>query len=217
MSDAKAGVAGLPGVTGMAAEAALPLPSAITPPAPPGYPQRVQEIVHAARDLLETEGADALTMRRIGDVVGIRAASLYKHLPGKTAVRTALVEAAFREVGEALHQAVDLGGERDGERGGVAALLATYRHYAREHPNLYRLVTNGPLDRDGLTAGLEDWAGEPFFRATGDPFVAQALWAAAHGTVILELDDRYLPGSDLDATWRALAAAFGPRGSAARR
>ena len=43
---------------------------------------------------------------------------------------------------------------------------------------------------------------------TGDPALAQALWSFAHGMVILELDDRYPPGSDLDRTWRAGAAAF---------
>ena len=43
----------------------------------------------------------------------------------------------------------------------------------------------------------------------GQERAAQALWSAAHGAVILELDGRYPPGSDLDRTWAALAAAFG--------
>jgi hypothetical protein len=43
---------------------------------------------------------------------------------------------------------------------------------------------------------------------TGDPALAQALWSFAHGMVTLELDGRYPPGSDLDATWRAGATAF---------
>lgn len=145
-------------------------------------------------------------MRRLGEVVGIRAASLYKHLPGKGAVAAALIEAALHEIGDLLHRAVDEARPPDT----VTALLASYRRYSLSHPNLYRLATNGPLARDQLTPGLEDWAGEPFFRATGDPYVAQALWAAAHGAVILELDRRFLPGSDLDETWRALAAAFAP-------
>ena len=36
-----------------------------------------------------------------------------------------------------------------------------------------------------------------------DPWRAQALFAFAHGMVILELDDRFLVGSDLDRTWGA--------------
>ena len=87
-------------------------------------------------------------------------------------------------------------------------LLLTYRAYSLGHPNLYRLATRGPLDRQRLPEGLEEWAGNPWFVVTGDPSSAQALWSLAHGMVILELDDRYPKGSDLDATWRAGAAAF---------
>ncbi|HUY30028.1 MAG TPA: WHG domain-containing protein [Acidimicrobiales bacterium] len=43
---------------------------------------------------------------------------------------------------------------------------------------------------------------------TGDASLAQALWSFAHGMVVLELDGRHPPGSDLDATWRAGADAF---------
>ena len=90
----------------------------------------------------------------------------------------------------------------------VATLLATYRRYCLEHPNLYRLCTSGHLDRDSLAGGLEEWAGNPWFVVTGDPSVAQALWSFAHGMLILEMDGRYPPGSDLDVTWEAGATAF---------
>ena len=39
----------------------------------------------AARWILEAEGRDALTMRRLGAEVGIRAPSLYKHFPDAVA------------------------------------------------------------------------------------------------------------------------------------
>ena len=59
-----------------------------------------------------------------------------------------------------------------------------------------------------LPEGLEEWAGNPWFVVTGDPWLAQALWSFAHGMLILELDQRYPPGSDLRRTWRAGANAF---------
>jgi hypothetical protein len=43
---------------------------------------------------------------------------------------------------------------------------------------------------------------------TAQAELAQALWSFAHGMVILELDDRYPPQSDLDGAWRAGASAF---------
>lgn len=169
--------------------------------------------------LLETEGRDALTMRRLGEALGIRAPSLYKHLPGKHAVEVALIEIGLAEMGEALHQAVSDPRAAPRTRAApgtsvtpgtdaVGRVLATYRAESLRRPNLYRLATSGRLPRDELTPGLEDWAGEPWFLAAGDPFLAQAMWSFAHGMVILELDQRYPEGSELDRTWQAGAAAF---------
>lgn len=173
-------------------------------PAPTPRSARVEAVVAAARVILEADGAEGLTMRRLADAVGLRAPSLYKHLAGKEEVEAALVEIALAEVGERSHRTI----RRPGRRGAVAALLADYRRYAVANPNLYRLATRGELPRHRLAPGLEDWAGAPWFLATGDPQRAQALWAFAHGMVILEIDRRFPPGSDLAATWAAGAAAF---------
>jgi hypothetical protein len=59
-----------------------------------------------------------------------------------------------------------------------------------------------------LPEGLEEWAGNPWFVVTGESALAQALWSFAHGMLILELDQRYPPGSDLSSTWQAGATAF---------
>jgi len=68
---------------------------------------RAREIVDAARALLEEEGAAALSMRRVAERVGIRAPSLYKHLPDKAALEAALVSAGFEESATAFEAAVD--------------------------------------------------------------------------------------------------------------
>jgi AcrR family transcriptional regulator len=173
-------------------------------PEPVPRSDRVNEIVAAARRLVENEGADALTMRRLGQELGIKAPSLYKHLPSREVVAAHLVDELLFETGDLLHAAVDSGDP-------VARLLAAYRNYGLSHPNLYRLVTARGLPRSVLTDGLEDWAGEPFYRAVGEPYRAQALWAFAHGALILELDARFVPGSDLDRMWRAGTLAFTPK------
>jgi AcrR family transcriptional regulator len=183
------------------------LPPVAPRPEPDPRSGRVTQIVAAARQLVETEGAEALTMRRLGDELGIKAPSLYKHLPGRDAVVAQLVDETLFETGDRMHSAVSEPAT-DATGGPVPALLAAYRDFGRNHPNLYRLVTTGNLPRAALTPGLEDWAGEPFYRATGEPYRAQALWAFAHGTLILEIDERFLPGSDLDRTWQAGARAF---------
>lgn len=173
--------------------------------------ERAAEIVAGARRILEEEGHAALTMRRLGAEVGMAAPSLYKHFATKRAVEAALIEEGLLSFGDALHVAV----ARPGRKGPVRSLLHAYRAAALANPALYRLATGGPLPRDDLSPGLEDWAGQPFFLATGDPWKAQALFAFAHGMVVLELDSRFPGGSDLDRTWSAGASAFAvPAGSA---
>ncbi len=170
----------------------------------PARAGRLVDIVAAARRLLEDEGREALTMRRLADELGIRAPSLYKHFSGKAAVETAIIEDALFDIGEVTHRAL----HQAGPAGPLPSLLTAYRRYCLAHPNLYRLAACGPFPRASLPPGLEEWAGNPWFVVTSDPDVAQALWSFAHGMVILELDDRYSPGSDLDSTWGAGAAAF---------
>jgi len=181
------------------------LPGELDRPAePPIRTMRVAEAVAAARRILEVEGADALTMRRLADEMGIQAPSLYKHFSSKADLELLLIEDALFDVGDATHRAL----HDPGHNSTVLNLLVTYRAFSLSHPNLYRLATAGPLVRHRLPRGLEEWAGNPWFVVTGDASLAQALWSLAHGMVILELDDRYPPGSDLDGTWRAGAAAF---------
>jgi AcrR family transcriptional regulator len=158
---------------------------------------RAIAIVAAAREILEREGRDALTMRRLGDAVGMRAPSLYKHFPDKASVELALIEQGFIEMAQAFETAIADHGAS------LQSLAGAYRDFACRHSHLYRLITAGPLNRERLEAGVEARAAEPLVRVTGDPDQARAVWAFAHGMIILELDGRFPPGADLDAAWNA--------------
>ena len=162
----------------------------------------------AGRQLLEEEGLEALTMRRLAERVGIRAPSLYKHLPDKAALEAAIIATGFEEAAAAFEQAVDRAGEGSGDA--LVALAAAYRRFALEHPHLYRLMNNGPLPRAHLPPGLEGRTAAPLLRVAGSEARARAVWAFAHGMVMLELDQRFPPDADLDAAWRAGIAAFQP-------
>jgi AcrR family transcriptional regulator len=167
------------------------------------YGRRAQEIVAAARELLEEEGLEALSMRRLAGRLGIRAPSIYKHVPGKQALENALISAGFEQIAGEFEAAL-----RDADDP-VGGLAAAYREFARRHPHLYRLMTERPLDRAHLTPGAEDRAARPVYEAFGrDRDLARAAWAFAHGMTILELNDRFPPDADLDAAWRRGLDAF---------
>jgi AcrR family transcriptional regulator len=164
---------------------------------------RAREIVAAARELLEAEGPGALSMRRVADRLGIRAPSLYNHLPDKEALEAALISAGLAESAELFEEAVRGAGDP------LGALASAYRAFARDHPHLYRLMTGRPLPRERLVPGVEVRAARPVLDAVGgDVDAARAVWAFAHGMTILELNGRFPPGADLDAAWDRGLAAF---------
>jgi AcrR family transcriptional regulator len=169
---------------------------------------RTRQIVETARAVVDEEGLDALTMRRIAERLGIRAPSLYKHFPDKRSLEAAVISVGFEEQAGVFETAV-----RD-SADPLADLAAAYRRFARSHPHLYRLMTERELRRDLLAAGVEDRAGRPIVEAVGaDPDRARAAWAFAHGMTVLELDNRFPPDADIDAAWRQGIDAFRPRTS----
>jgi AcrR family transcriptional regulator len=184
--------------------------------------ERQAQIAGAARALLDAEGPEALTMRRVAGVLGIKAPSLYKHLPDKAALEALVVAAGFAELAAALADAAAAAdeaaaadkahrGDAADAAGKLTAIAGAYRAYAVAHPHLYRLMNYQPLRRDLLPDGLEARAAQPLAEAAGyDEARARAMWAFAHGMVSLEIDGRFPPRADLDEAWRAGLAAFAP-------
>jgi AcrR family transcriptional regulator len=178
---------------------------------------RVNEIVDAAREILEREGPEGLTMRRLAEAMGIRAPSLYKHVRSKEDLEALLMAEAFRGMGAELHRVITGARKGGSTRTVLAELGRAYRRWALAHPHLYRLTTGGPLPRERLPEGLEAWTAEPVVVAVGgDPDRARAAWAFAHGMTILELDGRFPPDADLDAAWAEGIRAIGGPGSRSR-
>src|SRR3978361_1628340 len=101
---------------------------------PPIRSDRAREIIAAARELLERDGPEGLSMRRVAERLGIRAPSLYKHVRDKGELEAALISEAFAEAAERFEPA-----------GSLAELGAAYRGFALEHPHLYRLMLQGRL------------------------------------------------------------------------
>lgn len=167
---------------------------------------RRDESIAAALLVLETEGEQALTMRRIADEIGVRAPSLYKHIAGRDELIAALQAIGLRAAGQAL-SVVRAKRTRPTR---LAAFAVAYRRLALDRPELYRLTSGRPLLRDLLPDGLEREVGQVLVDVVGgDPDLARALWAFAHGMADLELAGRFPPDADLDMAWRVGVRAFG--------
>ncbi len=101
-------------------------------------------LMAASLRIVDQEGLDALSMRRLGDELGVEAMSLYRHVSNKAALL------------DGLHEAV-LGGLRPPRQIGdwvedCRALARSFRRALRAHPNVLPLfatrpaVTPGSLD-----------------------------------------------------------------------
>jgi AcrR family transcriptional regulator len=86
----------------------------------------------AALDVIDADGLDALTMRRLGRELGVEAMSLYHHVTAKDDVLNGIVDLLLGRV--------ELPGP-DGEWQVWARRFASaYREVAREHPHAFPLV-----------------------------------------------------------------------------
>lgn len=160
---------------------------------------RRDEVIEAAERILESEGSDAVTMRRLATELGMRAPSLYKHVANKAEIHAALQRRALECLAAALAEA---GAE-------LAALVAAYRRWALEHPRLYELSARRPLDRQRIGPEAEANAQAPLLEVTGGNIeAARAVWGLAHGLIDLELTNRFPFGADIEATWDHAINAF---------
>ena len=141
-----------------------------------------RRILEAAVRLVDREGLEALSMRKLGSELGVEAMSLYNHVPNKDALLDGMVE-------------VLLGGlrvppEDEGWERRVREAYRAFRRLAGEHPNVFPLLVVRPPDTmDGV------WLVEEFLKtlrgAGFDPETAlyafRALSSYATGYAMAEI------------------------------
>ncbi|MFZ0631830.1 MAG: TetR/AcrR family transcriptional regulator [Acidobacteriaceae bacterium] len=94
-----------------------------------------ERILDAATQLLDLEGAEAVSMRRVAAGVGITAMAVYRHFPNREGLLNAITDAGFVEMRERLLAA---GGRETEPR--LTALLDVWLDFALEKPRLFELM-----------------------------------------------------------------------------
>ena len=178
------------------------------------------EILAAARALLlETGHVDAVSIRAIGDAVGVSAPSIYRHFADKDVLIEAVCEEVFQDLESALMAAV-VDDESPLER--LVSYGKAYVRFACEHPEHYRIgmmkisdeataldhtLTNGAVVR--LLVHINDCIAAGYFPPSDPLPLALEAWALAHGLASLQISKPYLPWGDRDALVdRALRASL---------
>ena len=110
-------------------------------PVGPREPLTRERIVAAAIDFVDTHGLPALTMRRLGQQLGVEAMSLYRYVPG----REDLLDAVVGTVVDELYADEDVHLEpRHGWQDYLQRLAHGVRRSALAHPALFPLVATRP-------------------------------------------------------------------------
>jgi AcrR family transcriptional regulator len=166
-------------------------------------PSTKDKILRAGRELLEREGADAVSMRRVAEAVGITPMAIYRHFANREDLLKRISDDAFAEVAQAWSAQT-----QDGDL--LAALrhsMENYLDFAFEHPHLFDYSFSVPrsdarrfpddfrarhsptlnvvadLLSEGICCGLLREA---------DPWdLAMTLWAHAHGLIALYRAGRF--------------------------
>jgi AcrR family transcriptional regulator len=108
-------------------------------------------IVTAAVDFIDEHGLPGLTMRRLGERLGVEAMSMYRYVPGREELLDAVVELIVAE----MQEDVDVIDEpRDGWQDFLQRLAHGVRRVALAHPRAFPLVASRPLEAPWLRPPL---------------------------------------------------------------
>jgi AcrR family transcriptional regulator len=172
-------------------------------------------IVEAAAAILNTEGAEALTLSRLAQKLGVKTPSLYNHIDGLPGLYRELAILNARSLGERFTQAAI------GQSGPAAlmAVAAAYRAYIKDSPGVYlaSLRASGaqqPVDAE-LSAAEEQSlrvavAVIASFGLTGEDALhaARGLRSLVHGFATLEIAGGFGLPLSLDESFYRLLQMF---------
>ncbi|WP_455354690.1 TetR/AcrR family transcriptional regulator [Streptomyces sp. SYSU K217416] len=140
-----------------------------------------ERIVEAASALVDTEGLDAVSTRRLAAGLGVSGPSLYNHFRNKDEILDAVADTVSAQV--------DLSMFEDGRdwRTALHDWAVSYRAALRAHPNIVPVLAQGPGRRP---AGLR--VADAVFGA-----MVEAGWPPAQATRIGALMRYFITGSAL--------------------
>ncbi|RKE20536.1 TetR-like C-terminal domain-containing protein [Streptomyces sp. TLI_171] len=165
-------------------------------------------VVDHALDLIDAQGADALTLAAVAAKAGVATPSLYKHVSGGLAeLRRLVAVRTTEELTDQLAAAV-LGLARDEA---VRALLAAYAEYALRHPRRYAALPQAPDPDPELQAAAERLVNVLFavlrgYGLDGSEAVhaVRTLRATAHGYASLSTAGAFQLAEGTDTTLERL-------------
>ena len=164
-------------------------------------------LLEEALRTIQADGVDSLTLRSVGERLGVSRTALYRHFSDKPALLAAVGREGFRLLRLTLTDAWEQNGRG---RAGFEAMGLAYVRFAVEHPSHYRVMFGGFIESCEKDAAFIDEAKSAFqvlvdalvdqqragiVRADDPMLQARMVWSLVHGIAMLVIDGQ-LRGND---------------------
>jgi AcrR family transcriptional regulator len=164
-------------------------------------------LLEEALRTIQAGGVGQLTLRSVGDTLGVSRTALYRHFSDKQALLAAVGREGFRMLRLALTSAWE---EHGRGRKGFEAMGLAYVRFAVAHPAHYRVMFGGFVESCSKDAGFIQEAQAAFqvlvdslveqqraglVRRDDPLMLARFIWSVVHGIAMLVIDGQ-LTGTD---------------------
>ncbi|AYF72647.1 TetR/AcrR family transcriptional regulator [Nocardia yunnanensis] len=161
--------------------------------------ERRQRIVDTAREIAETEGWDAVTVRKLADRIEYSQPVLYSHFAGKDAIVSAVALVGADELAAAVRQLREAAATPEE---GLRAVIRGYLDFARDSAALYdalfllrtdlRFGPDAPQQlKDAFLELVLTFA--PFAPPHDVETFTEVAWSTLHGLATLDRGGRLRP------------------------
>src|SRR5215471_5209159 len=149
---------------------------------------------------IQTHGVEHLTLRTVGERLGVSRSALYRHFADKQSLLATVGKEGFRKLRQTTTDAWEMNGRG---RAGFQAMGRAYVRFALAHPSHYRVMFGGFLEsatKDDDFVAEADAAFQVLVNALverrnagdirqDDPvLMARFVWAVVHGAAMLIID-----------------------------
>ena len=142
-------------------------------------------IIQASLRIVDNEGLEAFSMRRLGAELKANPMAVYYHFPNKSALLDGLVEAVMSEI----DLSIDLPGKPVDER--LVVAIQEYRRVLLKHPQALQVITARPINTQAAFRPVETLLAilvEGGFSVTDAINVVDILAAFVRGAVTIQVN-----------------------------
>ncbi len=180
----------------------------------PHPPQITRDhLIETAWQMAEADGLEALSLAKLAGAMGIKAPSLYHHVSSKAQLLKAVNELTNQRLFSAINDGLNGTGSSPLEK--LTAVAHTQRIFAQKHPVTYMLAFTtveaearpDPAQQAQSALPLQAIMAE--ISGEQDSLAAlRGALALIHGFIMLELNQQFQRGGDLDEAFTSAIEAY---------